>query len=213
MQRALVIFGIVVMLFAPIAMLVFRHPVANRYIRSVLRIPTKVQVSDQYIVVNEARTSTLKLVDTAYLDYVAANLGIFKDQAIVDPRAYRGFPDIQNKYTVSRVQFILVDDMDAFVYASSGKKAFASKGDYRIVNDTLEVSISLNNDEFTQGPLNKQFVLEETFLKTAFVTLLYAHGMSTPLETARVLEKIKTDMKEYLQTGIFAWPIRIEEEQ
>lgn len=212
MQRTLVIIGIVVLLVLPIVLLAFRHPAISTQVQKILRVTTNNQVSDQYVAASEAPGRTLKIVDTAYLEFVAANLGIFKDKAIVDPQLYRGKTDATQKYTVSHVRFVLVPDVEAFVYGSSGKEAFASKGGYRIDGDTLEVLISLNADEIRRGAFNTQFPFEEAFLKTAGVTLLYAHGVSDPMETAKMLEKLKNDMKEYLYTGIFAWPIRIDEQ-
>lgn len=211
MQRALIIIGIVVLMLAPIALLVFRHPVVSTYLRTTLRLPSKGQVSEQYTAASEVPETTVKIIDTSYLDYVAVNLGIFKDQAIVDPQIYRGNQTATQRYTVSRVQFTLVDDLDSFVYGASGKNGFAAKGDYRVVDDALEVFISLDVDQVQTNAINRHYAAEEVFLKTVFTTLLYAHGLTSPQETAKFLSELRSDMEQYLETGIFPWPIQIVE--
>ena len=51
---------------------------------------------------------TTAIVSTAFLEYIAATMGIYGEQAIVDPSVYFGDPDNPDRYTVSHLKFELV---------------------------------------------------------------------------------------------------------
>lgn len=178
---------------------------------TLFRKPQKSIESNRYSVRSDIPGYRIKLVDNAYLDYVTQSLGIFGAHAVTDPRTYRGFPDLTLRHTVSKVQLVLAPKIDPFIVAISGKNDFLGRGDYRVENDTLIISISLNMDELGSGAKGGQFAIEDAYVQTLGSIWYYAHGISDNMEVnGEALGKITSDIKEYLHSGVLPWPIRIE---
>ena len=212
MRRALIVIGVIILLVLPLALWIFKNPALYTLLPSILQ-PHSQSVSARFSVANRMPGYSLKLVDTAYLEYVAAYMGIFSDKAIVDPQSYRKPAGTLKRYTVSRVQFVLMPTIDQFLLALSGKKEFAGRGDYVVEGDTLVIKVSVSYDE-QQGFFTKKFSTEDAFLRTAFQTLYYAHGLSDDgVVNAQAFAKIKTDMTDNLYGGVFPWPVRIDRVQ
>lgn len=210
MKRVAIFAGLILLVLLPIILLVLRNPLVSMYLRRTFGIPGGGVTAPQYTAESKATGKKLTLEDTRYLEYVAANLGIFEIEGVYDRDVYRGNRTAPKKHTVTRVKFELMDDLNSYVYGLTGGKLFAAKGDYRVEGETLLVSVAIFPDSIENNPLGSTYALEQAYLKTAFVTLLYAHGISDPRSTATQLEKLKRDMKEYLESGMFAWPIRID---
>jgi hypothetical protein len=210
MKRTFIIFGVILVIGLPIVLLTLRNPMISTYLRRTFGKGEQAVTSAQFTTTSTDTKTKITLVDTKYLDYVTAKLGIFDKEAIVDREWYMGNTAAIKKHTVTRVEFVLVDDLDSYVYGATGGKLFAAKGDYAVVGDVLKVSIALFPENVENAVLGSTYPLEQAFLKTAFVTLLYAHGISDPRSTAVELGKLRSDMKEYLESGLFPWPIRID---
>ncbi len=210
MKRTVIIVGLILLISLPIALLILRRPMVSTYLRRTLGIGGRAVTSPQFAADSRTPEVKLAIVDTRYLEYVSAKLKIFEADAIVDRELYRGNQSAAKKHTVSRVEFVLVDDLESYVYGATGGKLFAAKGDYTVEGDMLRVSIALFPENVDDNFLGSTYPIEQTFLKTAFVTLLYAHGLSSPREVAKELGTLRSDMKEYLEKGLFPWSIRIE---
>jgi hypothetical protein len=137
-------------------------------------------------------------------------MGIFDKQAIVDPRVYLGFKDIKTRYTVSRIRFVLVPKVDSLMVALSGKKTFLGIGEYRVEGNVLVLPVSLDFAQLTTGPLAAKLALEDTYLRAVGMVLYYAHGITDNKTNAKAFSKMESDIQEYLYSGIFPWPIKIE---
>lgn len=193
MKRAFIFILLGTLVLLPLALLAIRHPIVSTYLERALGIRKAGVSTTQYVAESKTPDKTLTLVDTGYLNYVAAKLGIFEKDAIVDRNVYRGNKTATKKYTVTQVKFVLIGDLDSYVYGLTGGKLFAAKGDYAVEGDTLRVSIALFPENVEDAKISESYALEQAFLKTAFVTLLYAHGISDPRTTATQLEKLRSD--------------------
>ena len=208
--RGLIIFGIILIIVLPLGLFAFNYFAIPIRLSTILRKPITPVVSARYSVKSDVPGYTIQLADTKYLDYLTANIGIFDNQAIVDPRVYRGFANMKLRYTVTHIQLDLVPSVDWPFVNLSGTDSFVSKGDYLVDHDTLVVRIYLDISALTKG-LTKQFSLEDTYLRTLGETLSFSHGISPdPQTNGEAWTKIADDIQNYLYTGIFAWPIRIE---
>lgn len=216
MFRKAFIVGIVIfILFLPFFLVILRNPQVQEMFPSFLRGEQRTVTSTHFDTSSSVSGYTVRLVDTKYLDYAATKLGIFSQNGIVDPRIYRGFPDIKNRYTVSKIQYSLVPMVDPAVVMISGPKSFVGRGNFRVQGDTLIVEVSLDLENLINSLVPTQYPLEEAFVRTAMETLYYAHGLVSMSDTRTLvigLDKIKEDIKNYLYSGIFPWPIRIEKQ-
>ncbi len=211
MNKFLGLFLVLLLLFAPIIFISFRQPLLSRYVKQILGIPSNTQNSAKYEAVNESKKQVLKIVDTSYLDFIASNFGLFEKNVIIDPKFYIEGKKNDTKYTISKIEFKLIDDMPQYVYAATGPTNFASKGNYQINGDTLIIVVSLFTDQIPKNTIINTYKIEEVFLKTVFTTLLYAKGLSTPNEMAVYISDISEGMDKYLKSGLFAWPIEVQE--
>jgi hypothetical protein len=196
-------------LLLPIILLLVKHVALPARLSSALQPIEKIE-SDRYSVTSETPGYNLTFADPAYFDYLTAKMEIFANQAVVDPRVYHGFPDLKLQYTVSRIEFVLVPTLDQFVIEIGGKNDFAGRGDYEIKNGVLVIRVLLNPDEAKDGLLPGQFGLEDTFLRTAAQSMYYTHGLSDRSTNMTAFAKIRDDIQQYLYSGVFPWPIRIE---
>lgn len=210
MKRLWLIIGIAIVIFLPIALLVYQNLDVTKKNLSLLKFITNRTISEQYKVASKVSDYTPKIVDTSYLDYVMATMKIFDKQAIADPAMYRGSRDSKTRYTVSRVQIELVPRIDQFLLAIGGENDFAGRGTYLVENDTLIVQVSIDPNEISSGGVNGKYALEDVYLQTALQVLVYAVGTPYKRMDPKELAKIDNDLKEYLYTGIFKRPILIE---
>src|SRR5690349_3015175 len=143
----LIFIFIVFLLLLPLIFFALRYFKIPLQLSVLFRDSTKVAQSERYTALSEVPGYSLKLSDTAYLDSLVGKFAIFNNQAIVDPRVYRGFPELPLRYTITNIRFILSPFVESPIVSISGtaKKDFASRGEYLIEgNDTLVIRISLN---------------------------------------------------------------------
>ncbi len=202
--------SVIALLFTPIALVFFRSPWIQQLFPTLLQTPQDGIANARYSVTNEVPGYSLKIVNTTYLDYMMAKLGLFNNQIIVDPKTYRGFPGLQQHYSISKIIFSLVPTVDNPLSVVSSDTALLGKGEYRVNADTLLVRVSINFDELKKNSIATRYSLENAYLLTALYTLRYAIGFVNGLPNENGLLSIKNDVQNNLYDGIFAWPFRIE---
>jgi hypothetical protein len=206
MRRVLIVIGLGVLMVLPIILILIQNKTGIEKSIALVKTSTKRQVSERYSAVSKVPEYSLTLTDTAYLDYLSELLGLFKPQAIVDPRVHRGF-DIKNRYTISRIQLLLIPTSDDYLLGISGVNDFAGRGNYVVEGDTLVVRISLNPSE-AKGK-TEEHRLDEVYLQAVYQVLYHAHGVSDFAAAGSAFEQNKLDIIDYLYGGIFAWPVSV----
>lgn len=207
MKRVVLIVGVLLLILSPFVLLVLRNPAVSTQISRVLPKPDS--NTERYSITNETSDYTIRVVDTAYFDYLTEDMDIFKENGVIDPRVHKGFPNIVTRYNISHIRFVFAPTLERYLLGVSGKNDFAGRGDYELDGDTLIIKVSVDPDEVEENLLIGQFLLEDMFVRTAAQTLYYAHGLSDLRANAEAFLNIKNDITEYLYTGVFAWPISI----
>jgi hypothetical protein len=210
MRRIVLVIGVIFVLTLPIALLIYQNSDAIKEAARVFYWSNDRSTSPQYTAEVKTEQYSIAIVDTAFLEYLAATMGIYGEQAIVDPAVYFGDPDNLQRYTVSRLKFELVPLLDRYMVGLGGEDDFAGRGVYAVEGDTLVVRVSLNEGAISGSDVQGQFALEDVFLSTALQTLSYVRGTAGPYMDPASLSKIEKDIQEYVHTGIFTRPIRIE---
>lgn len=208
--KVLIILGICVAILLPLTLYVVRTPI----VLDTVHFPTSRthQVSNHFSAESQVPGMTMTLNDTAFLEYTAQNLGMFEQDAVVDPRFVYNQTNAATKYTVSRVKFLLVPRVSRLFYSVWGKDNLASMGDYSVDGNTLIISVSLDPKQITGGPAGK-FYLENDYLLTALSTICYAREDINHQLNRQALSKITSDIQTYLLTGLMPWPIKITQNQ
>jgi hypothetical protein len=205
---------IIVLLVFPVLIYILRSPKITTLLPVIPQLSGSKVLTHSYSAKSELPTHSLTLVDSQYLEYVTSNLHVFGPQAIIDPRVYQGFSDIKTRYTVKSIQFILVNSVEkpvGVIVEGGGKIPFAmvGQGIYSIDGTVLTIRVALNMPEI-QKSMTRKFSLEDVYLRTAVNTLYYALGVSDPKENQSSLLAMKKQIEDYLYTGVFQWPLRIE---
>ncbi len=209
MRRAVAI-GVLCIIVLPLVLLVFLNADRIKELAQVVYWSNTRSTSPQYAGETKIPGYRVAVVNTAFLEYLAATMDIYSDQAIVDPRVYFGKPDRPERYSVSHLKFELVPTLERYMVGLGGEDDFAGRGVYAVEGDTLMVRVSLNEEEVAKSDVEGQFALEDIFLDTALQTLSYVRGSTGPYMDIATMAKIQKDIKEYVKTGIFDRPIRIE---
>lgn len=209
MRRAAAI-GVLCILALPLVLLVLLNADRIKEAAQVFYWSNTRSTSPQYTAETKTPGYSVAVVNTAFLEYLAATMNIYGDEAIVDPRVYFGEPDNTNRYTVSHLKFELVPTLERYMVGLGGKDDFAGRGVYAVEGDTLVVRVSLNEAQIANTNVQGQFALEDIFLDTALQTLSYVRGSTGPFVDIATLAKIQKDIQEYVRTGIFERPIRID---
>jgi hypothetical protein len=213
-KRVFLGFGIIAVFVFPVLIFIVRSPKITTLFPVIPRLSGNKGSSHNYSAKSEVPTHSLTLVDSQYMEYMTSNLHAFEPQAIIDPRVYHGFSDIKTRYTVKSIQFILVNSVEkpvGVIVEGGGKIPFAmvGQGIYSIDGTVLTIRVALNMPEI-QKSMTRKFSLEDVYLRTAVNTLYYALGVSDPKENQTALLAMKKQIEDYLYTGVFPWPIRIE---
>lgn len=205
MRRIILSIGIIVLLALPIVMYVITR---TDYVRGInWPIIQKDSNSVRYSAASDVSDFTIKITDTRYLDSIAENIGIFKPNAIIDPKSYLG--GSTKRHTVTHVRFTIVPLVANMVVGVSGKKDFAARGGYTLEGNTLVVVVSFTPQE-VPAMVALQHGLDDMFLRAAFQTMWYAHGLSAdPFQNADAFRNIQEGIKNDLFGGILPWPIQI----
>lgn len=198
----------------PIALVVLRNPAIFTQLPPFLRKSKDNTLSPRYSAESSVPGYSLVLVDTTYLTQLTNKFNAFDDNAIVDPRTYRGFSDLKLRHTVSSIRFLLVPDIKNPIYAAAAEKRGDSprviwgKAEYAVEGDTLVVRVFLDIPQLNSGLIPK-FALEDKYLQMASQAFLYSTGYTDQRAHAQALVDIE-GMKDYLYKGVFPWPFRIE---
>ncbi|MBI5839589.1 MAG: hypothetical protein HZB19_05750 [Chloroflexi bacterium] len=205
---AFVIIGAVV-LFLPIVLVLFRQPLASFYVNVLRQQSNKAVSSSTYTAQSNVPGYKLTLADTRYLDYMSGKFEIFKEKGVIASQAYMDSENKALRHTVSRIKFLLVPIVDTPLISFSGEKTFVAMGDYTVDGDTLVVRVYLDTTELSKGP--SKYNLETYYMKTALIMLAHAQGLPGRSLKSSATHDIGKDIKDNLISGLFIWPIRIEE--
>ena len=207
-KTALIISAIIVFLL-PILILVLGNPIFSSRFPKLFNSTLNNKDSTRFSTKSEMPGYDLVIADPSYLDYLIDRMNIFGNQAIIDPRTHRGFPDLKLRYTISRIQFILVSIMDQPITVLMGRDSPTSMGGYSIDGNTLTLRIFLDIPQLTTGTFARNHALEDAFIRTVGFTLVRARSALDKQDDAKARNKIITDIDEYLYKNIFAWPVTI----
>lgn len=189
MRRAAAI-GVLCILAFPLVLLVLLNADRIKEAAQVVYWSNTRSTSPQYTAETKTPGYSVAVVNTAFLEYLAATMSIYGDEAIVDPRVYFGEPDNINRYTVSHLKFELVPTLERYMVGLGGKDDFAGRGVYAVEGDTLVVRVSLNQAQIAKTNVQGQFALEDIFLDTALQTLSYVRGSTGPFMRVRRTKRI-----------------------
>ncbi len=213
MRRTLVIIGAVILLLFPLVLVAYRNWDAIQEAVFKTKFLSRRTVSPQYAAETKTPGYSIVIVDTAFLEYIAATMRVYDNNAIADPGMYFGNRTSITRHTVLRLKFELVPTLERYLVALGGSQDFAGRGIYAIEDDTLVVRVSLNEEELIKSNGAVQFNLEDMFLDTALQTLVYATGKpGSPISPAE-LTKVQKAIKENIPSGIFPRPITIETQE
>jgi hypothetical protein len=216
MSKTLIIVGLVLAALFPLLLLVVNRSFYAKRLVSRIGESLEKKLSNKFSVASEIEGYTITLVDTAYLEWVAENKKIFTPNAIVDPRVYQGFPDLNLKYSISKVKFVFLEELDrpmSIIVEGDGRDSplvILGKGDFSVEGDTLVIRVSLNLSQINDESISGKFSFEDAFLRTAVSTMYYSVGLLDPLSENKALLEVKQNILDYLYGGIFSWPFRIE---
>lgn len=169
---------------------------------------SKRKSGSNFTFINKVPGYNARMLDTAYLDYIAGKLTIFAPNGVIDVAANSGDRKVTTRYTVTTMRIELVPKLDRYIVGTSGNEFFAAYGIYSVEGDTLVVKIALN---FEDSKLSAStHAEEEVFLDVLYQVLYFAHGVTYGVDFTEGFDKNQKDMKEFLRTNIFAWPIVIE---
>ncbi len=131
MRRAAAI-GVLCILALPLVLLVLLNADRIKEAGQVFYWSHTRSTSPQYTIETKTPGYSVAVVNTAFLEYLAATMNIYGDEAIVDPRVYFGEPDNTNRYTVSHLKFELVPTLERYMVGLGGEDDFAGRGTYFI---------------------------------------------------------------------------------
>ena len=207
MQRVISILAICFILILPLGILLVINfdSIKERFIA--IRYSFHPSSNPQIIVSSQIPDLKPTIANSAFLDYEFSRLGVFKPNAIADPRVHRGVADATSRFTVTNVEIVLVPTLLNYLVANGGTKDFAARGSYRVQYGTLFLELSLNMDEISDYPNAKEDVL----LRTLLETLLYAIKQPNIALDMHELFVIQQNLQEYITSGLFDRPIRVVE--
>lgn len=206
MKRANLVVLIIFLLLFPLGVLVFVNfdSITQRFMA--ISYSRRSAKNPQYTTSSNFPELKTTIVNTAFLEYEFSRLGVFKQNAIADPRVHRGVSDATSRYTVNNVEIVLVPTLQNYLVANGGVKDFAARGTYHVQNGTLVIELSLNTEEIPTTPNAK----EDALLRALLETLLFSIKQpNTPLDMQGLLT-IQQDLQKYVTSGLFDRPIRLE---
>ncbi len=216
-----VLIGILLLglLLLPLVLFFVRKPQVATLLPLLVR--PKSATTNRYSVQTDTAGYSLALVDTSYLDYVAADLNIFMPNVIADPRVYSGnLGAMQKRTTVTSIKFVLVDKITTKPIstiinfdAKTGSIQIVARGDYIVEGDTLVIRNAVDFASIGSSEFVNKFAWEDAFLRASVTTLYYALGKSDQISDRQAFGKIKQDIDKNVYTGIFSWPFRITEKK
>lgn len=211
-RRALLVVISILMVAFPIVLYVLTKPNISVLIPTPLNFFNAPSSDMQFSTESQLPGYTLSLADTRFLGYVTETVDIFASNALADPRHWRKQFNITQRASVTRVKFVLVQQVSSPIgYVVNPKTAeILGRGGYDVDGDTMVIRVALDTEALAKAGKADTRSLEDTFLNTAIQTMYYAKGKVDPGEDRRIFGQLKVDMEQYLyKMGVFIWPFRI----
>jgi hypothetical protein len=176
MKRIFIGIIIIFIIFFPLGLVTHRNwdKIQESFVKT--RFTARKDLSPQYSAETKTPGLMVAVTNTAFLEYIAATMKIYEQNAIADPQGYFGALTNSQRFTVSRLKFELVPTLDRYLVGLGGSTDFAGRGVYAIEGDELVVRVSINEEELEKGKDIGQFAVEDMFLDTALQVLIYATG-------------------------------------
>lgn len=129
--------GVAVVLMFPILVLIIRSPKVATLLPMLSRVSKNNDASHSYSAQSDVPEYKITLADSQFLDFVASDINIFSQNAIIDPQFYAGRRDIKTRYTISNVKFMLVNEVEnpiGVIVVGGGKIPYAvvGQGNYQM---------------------------------------------------------------------------------
>lgn len=213
MKRIVVIIGAAILLLLPLSLVAYQN--WDKFIDAMVKqkFLSRKTVSPQYSAETKVPDMTVAVADTAFLEYIAATMKLYDDNAIADPEMYFKNKTSTKRYSVSHLKFELVPVLARYVVGLGGSTDFAARGIYTVEGDTLVIRVSIDENQLEKSNLPGRFAIEDMFLDTALQTLIYATGKPGAPISPMELAKIQKAIKDNIPTGIFPRPVKIEKTQ
>ncbi len=151
MRRVVIAVIAVIILILPLVFVVYSKwdTIQEALFKS--KFTSRRTVSPQFTAETKTPGATIAIVDTAFLEYIAATMHIYDVNAIVDSEMYFGNRESITRHTVSHLKLELVPTLTQYVVGLGGSQDFAGRGTYVIEGDTLIIRVSLNEEEVVKS--------------------------------------------------------------
>lgn len=206
MKRIAVIIGAIVIFILPLALVLYQkwESIRQTFFKSTFVF--RKSVSSQFGAETKMPGYNIALINTVFLEYIAATMHLYDVNAIADPEMYFGNRAMTKRHTVSHLRIELVPTLDRYMVGLGGSVDFAVRGIYVIEKDTLVVRVSLDEAELNKTNPSGKFVPEDTFLDIALQTLVYATAKPGATLDFVALGALKKAIDENIKTGVFPRP-------
>lgn len=207
--------GAVVILLIPLSIAAYRYPPFLRFFQSLFGAPKSV-ISQKYTVESIVPGYDLRLVNTAYLEWLTEKLRIFDAQGVIAPTYHIDKSNLDRR-TITSIRFRLVEHVNFPLTSIMPElRPFepvrrTGSAEYEIDGDTLTISVYLNIAELAK---DKNFSKDELGQKFVQLVSLIMYNASfkekDSVGSARDINIVR-DIREYLRGNIFPWPFVVEE--
>lgn len=210
--------GAALVLLIPLVIVTLRYPPISRYFTSLFGLQKKV-VSTRYSAVSQYPNYSLRLVDTAYFELVAAKLRLFDTNGILIEKITNGVKRAEY-LTITAIEFRLVDHVNVpMTTIVPNAKPFEQvsilgQAEFIIEDDTLVIAVYINMDEVAKQNILLRNDTERKYLTLATRMLYAASAYARQNYDNRTSSEsqISRDLQLNLDGGVFAWPVLIEKQ-
>lgn len=207
--------GAVLVLLIPLSIAAYRYPPFLRFVQSLFGAPKSV-ISQKYKVESIVPGYDLRLVDTAYLEWLTTKLQLFNDQGVIEPTYYIDRSNLDRR-TIASITFRLVEHVNFPLTSLMPElRPFeparrTGSAEYVIEGDTLIISVYINIADLTKDKNFGKDELGQKFIQ--LVSLIMYNASFKEKDSAGSARDIGTlsDIRQYLRGNIFPWPFVVEE--
>lgn len=147
MRRTAIIVGALVLVVLPLVLVVYsKWDVIEQAVFKTKFLARKTQ-SPQYSAETKVPDYHVAVVNTAFLEYIAATMRLYDTNAIADPEMYFGNRATTKRHTVSHLRIELVPVLTRYMVGLGGSGDFAARGIYTVEEETLVVRVSIDEKE------------------------------------------------------------------
>lgn len=207
--------GAVLVLLIPLGIAAYRYPPFLRFVQSLFGAPNSV-ISQKYKVESIVPDYDLRLVDTAYLEWLTTKLQLFNDQGVIDP-IYHIDKSSLNRRTITSITLRLVEHVNfPLTSLMPEMRPFepvrrTGSAEYAIEGDTLIISVYLNVADIAKDKNFGKDELGQKFIQLVSMIMYNASFKEKDsVGSARDIDIVR-DIRDYLQGNIFPWPFVVEE--